>query len=824
MKFFYRLCLVPALAFSGQLFAQVPCGAVFYDGFESGSYAPAWTVGSASTVWSVTATNPASGTYRLEGTGADNTHMTGLSTTFASCTPSTISWDMYPNGTGACNYVVGGDNAVTPTNCVFFCYYTSSTNGIRFVSGSTVQYTVPVINTWYHVEMRNINWSAHTFDIYIDNNLITTGFAFRSSSENSLTNLNLYNYTSGTFGAWDNINVGGTFITANSFSSSVSCNGGSDGGVSLNVSGGTPAYSYSWSTGATTQNVSGLTAGTYSVVITDAGGCHDTLSSISVTEPTPVMSTASVSDVQCNGGGNGGIDQAPGGGTPGYTFMWSDGSITEDIAALAAGTYSVTVTDMNGCTGTATYVVTEPPAITTSVSSTGVLCNGGSDGSASITPSGGTPGYTYAWNTGDVTQNISNEPAGTYSCSVTDANGCQATGLVTITEPAALSMMLSFSQVTCNGLSDGSVTANVSGGTPSYTYNWSNGGTAQSISSLSPGTYVCTLSDMNGCSGLDSVTITEPSALALALSSLDVTCPGGTNGAASVAVAGGTPGYTMMWSNSATTDTTMNLSAGVYSVNVTDMNGCTAADSVSISAPAPFSLTAATSDPTTCAGNDGTIDLTVSGGTPGYSFSWSNSAATEDLYFLSAGTYSVDVTDTNGCTSGASFLLNDPAPPVVTLSLPGATHCVNDAPFALTGGSPAGGTWSGTGVSGSNFNPSVSGTGSFVVTYTYTAPTGCSASATDTVTVSSCTGIDEMPADQLISVYPNPTNGNVALNCNNISGEITAEIINPLGQVIEARTFTGNRLDFDLSAQPAGVYLVRVRTSQGTVAKKVVKQ
>ncbi|MBK6889604.1 MAG: SprB repeat-containing protein [Sphingobacteriales bacterium] len=294
-------------------------------------------------------------------------------------------------------------------------------------------------------------------------------------------------------------------------STDVTTNGGSDGTASVTASGGTPPYTYLWNTGATTSSISGLVAGTYSVTVTDAKGCTAECST-TVNEPGCNLSaTADGTPVSCNDGSDGTATATPTGNNGAVTYLWSNGATTQTISGLSAGTYTVTITDAVNCTAIASYTVTEPPVMDVTCSSTDVTTNGGSDGTASVTASGGTPPYTYLWNTGATTSSISGLVAGTYSVTVTDAKGCTAECSTTVNEPGCnLSASADGTPVSCNDGSDGTATATPTGNNGAVTYLWSNGATTQSISGLSAGTYTVTITDAVNCTAIASYTVTEP--------------------------------------------------------------------------------------------------------------------------------------------------------------------------------------------------------------------------------------------------------------------------------------------------------------------------
>jgi hypothetical protein len=649
------------------------CGPVFYDGFESGSYTPTWSMGSGLTSGAVTTTSPANGMYRLEGTGGVNTHLTGFSTTIASATPTHISWWIYPSGTASSNYVVLGDASVTATNCISFCYWQGGTN-IRFVSGSTAVYNCAP-NQWHHVEMRNVNFTTHVFDIYINNTLVQANFPFRSSTQNSLSKIHLYNFSS-SVGVWDDITIGNSEpITLSETHTPALCYGAATGSIDLTASSTNPgSLNYAWSNTANTQDVSGLLAGTYSVLVTDALGCTDSITNISITQPNIIVSDTTSTQPTCPGGTNGTASITTSGGTPGYSYLWSNGSTTPNISSLAAGTYQCTVTDTNGCPHINSVVVAEPPAFNASFNTSSPSCFGDGNGSTGIQMSGGTPGYTYLWSTTETTPAISN---------------------------------------------------------------------------LSAGWYYCTTTDTNNCSHQDSVYISEPALLNIALSS---------------------------------------------------------------------------THPSTCGGNNGSINATITGGTAGYNYLWSNGATTEDLAGLSQGGYTLELTDTNGCADTVFIALTDPTPTSVTLDIPEDTVCLTNGAFNLTGASVSGGTYSGSGVSGGSFTPSIAGAGSQNITYNYTDANNCVTSAQDIIVVSPCLGLEDEGTENLVRLYPNPATSFIHIELLSAGTPVGITLVDGLGQIMETHPFIQQNTVINIAQYPAGIYYVHIQEGQKVRVEKLIVQ
>ncbi|SHM61761.1 gliding motility-associated C-terminal domain-containing protein [Chitinophaga jiangningensis] len=468
----------------------------------------------------------------------------------------------------------------------------------------------------------------------------------------------------------------------------VNCNGDSTGSASVAADGGLRPYQYSWSTGATTASITNLKAGTYTCTITDRNGC-DTTATFTITEKAAVTGTVTQDNVLCNGGNTGSITLTATGGTAPYTYLWSNGATTAAISGLTIGTYTCTITDANGCTGTVSASITEPPVLGFTTSQVNVNCNGSNTGSATVNPEGGSRPYSYLWSNGATTATINNLTAGTYTCTITDRLGCDTTASFTITEKDAVTTVITVDSVLCNGASTGRISLAVSGGTTPYTYLWSNGATTATISNVAAGTYTATITDANGCDTTVSATITQPELLRFTTSQTDINCNGGNTGSATVTPAGGHSPYTYLWSNGASTATVNGLTAGTYTCTITDANGCDTTTTITISQKAVIA-TAVTQTNVLCnGGNTGTVTLTVTGGTTPYTYSWSNGASTSTVNNLTAGSYNYTITDANGCDTSGTVIVTEPAVLAATVTRTNAdcgTGNNGTATVAVTGG------------------------------------------------------------------------------------------------------------------------------------------
>jgi hypothetical protein len=455
----------------------------------------------------------------------------------------------------------------------------------------------------------------------------------------------------------------GTFTQTN-----VLCFGQSTGAINLTVSGGTVGYSYAWSNNALSEDISGIPAGFYSVVVTDGNGCTFNTSAI-ITEPAQgVQITSNITNVDCYGNSTGAIDLTLSGGLAPYTYAWSNSATTQDITGLIAGNYVVQITDDNGCFSQTSYQVsqaTQPLALSTVMTPEG--CYGGNNGGLDLSIVGGTSPFTYAWigpsGYTATSQDLLNVYTGIYNVTVTDVNGCSAQLSDTVSEPAAYALSHVITNVDCFGNSTGSVNLTVNGGTPGYAYNWNNGTTTQDISNVLAGTYSVVVTDANGCTLHDTVSITQPG-FATTLSSVvsNVSCQGGLNGSINITVVSANTGLTYLWNNQAVSEDISNLGAGTYTVTVTDANGCVNTLSSTVTQPSVLTLSSTTINPLCTDSLNGSIDLTVNGGTSPYTYLWNTTATTEDISGLLEGTYFVTVTDANGCSATSSIQLVDPSP------------------------------------------------------------------------------------------------------------------------------------------------------------------
>lgn len=459
-----------------------------------------------------------------------------------------------------------------------------------------------------------------------------------------------------------------TITTSNQVN--VLCNGTSTGSFDVVASGGTAPYDYELLLGASsiatfnnvagTQSFTGLAAGTYTIDVTDDNGCTET-TTITITEnPAITISETNNTPATC-GSNNGSSTVSASGGAGSFTYSWNTSPVQTGATAsgLGAGSYTVTATDGSGCTQTLNVSITSSGGPTVSITSqTNPLCNGGATGTATANATGGTGTINYSWSpTGGSTATGTGLSGGiTYTVTATDANGCVGSTTVTLTDPALLTVSTSSTDATCSQ-SDGTLTAVGSGGTGTISYSWNtspvqNTATATGVPA---GSYTVTATDANGCTATANQSVNNIGAPTISIvSQTDVTCNGDTDGTATVNGTG-TGSITYSWNTTPvqTSATATGLSAGTYIVTVTDGSGCTATQSITIGEPAAVTGVAS-STPANCAVSDGTASVVASGGDGNYTYSWTGGSTNSTATGLAPGSYTVTITDGNGCTGTAT--------------------------------------------------------------------------------------------------------------------------------------------------------------------------
>ena len=428
------------------------------------------------------------------------------------------------------------------------------------------------------------------------------------------------------------------------------------GTVVLNVSGGTPPYTYDWGNGVATQDLNEVGAGNYSVWIKDANDC-ELQEMINIFSPDEIESNLSpiIDSVDCFGNTTGSINVTIVGGETPYDYLWSNGETTSSISNLSAGTYNLIVTDDNNCKYEESFIVEEPDLLEATYVEANVDCFGNSTGEIDITVSGGTLQYSYDWSNLTSNEDLFNIPTGAYDLTITDANSCITSVSVNINQPSDIIYSVSTIDLLCEGEDEGQISiSSISGGTPGYSYSINGGVSYQNsniFTNLQSGNYSVRIKDANNCEKFQSYSITQPNGY-----STDVTiqniegCNGDATGSINFTISGNTPPYSYSWSNNESTSSISAIVVGNYEVTVSDANSCEMTYSYFVSEPEAIFLDYDIQLASCEEKNDGAITTMVIGGTAPYYYQWGTGETTSDIFYLPKGEYSLSVSDSKGCT------------------------------------------------------------------------------------------------------------------------------------------------------------------------------
>ncbi len=461
-----------------------------------------------------------------------------------------------------------------------------------------------------------------------------------------------------------------TEITLSTFNTTAATCGSANGGILAQATGGAGTFSYSIDgLGGSTTNGSGsfgsLASGEYEVIVEDMNGCVASFSTVVIATGGAAITGTTQTNVTCPGGDNGTVSvtaTSPNGGLE-YAAGGSGYQASSTVGGLSAGDNIVTVRDALGCIDSTIVTITEPSPFTINLTPTDVSCYDGDDGEISVSAAGGsgTLAYSIDGMNFQSSTDFTGLMAGDYTVTVKDAGQCEGEAMVTIDEPTEIHITSSYLNVDCYGDQTGSITATAVGGTGAMTYSIDGTGFQASgtFTNLSAGNYIVIAKDANNCTVTQMVVVSEPDQLVLTANVSDVSCAGGHDGVVDLTVTGGTTPMAFVWSNGVTTEDIFNLGPDNYSVIVTDANGCTETGNWDITEPSnAITINGTVTDATGATNNDGAVDITVTGGTPSYSYSWNNGDMTEDIFALLPGVYVVTVTDANGCSMQGSFTVN----------------------------------------------------------------------------------------------------------------------------------------------------------------------
>ena len=609
------------------------------------------------------------------------------------------------------------------------------------------------------------------------------------------------------------------------------CVPGNNGIITVTAVGGIGTLNYDLGSGTQTSNVfTNLGSGNYTVTVSDANGCSASSTTNLSAPNAPSITNAVSSDITCNGLNNGSITVGTvSGGTTPYSYSIDNCTTYQggnSFTNLSAGTYTVCVKDANNCTVTSTLVINEPAAMSiTNLNTTNPNCVPGNNGSITVTASGGLGTLNYDLGSGSQTINtFTNLGSGNYTVTVSDANGCSAISTTNLSAPNAPSITNAVSSdITCNGLNNGSITiSTVSGGTTPYSFSIDNCTTYQvgnSFTNLSAGTYTVCVKDANNCTVTSTLLINEPTAVAIStLSNTNPNCVPGNNGSITVTASGGigTLNYDL-GSGSQTNNAFANLGSGNYTVTVSDANGCSASITTNLSAPNAPSITNAVSSDISCNGlNNGSITVsTVSGGTTPYSYSIDNCATYQvgnNFTNLSTGIYTVCVKDGNNCTVTSTIIISEPTPISITNLNTTNPNCVPGNNGSITVTASGGiGTLNYDLGSGSQTSNAFTNLGSGNYTVTVSDANGCSASSTTNLSAPNAPSIIAVSTTNITCNGLN--NGNITMNT--VSGGTT-----PYSYSIDnCTTYQGGNSFSNLSA---GIYTICVKDGNNCTVTNIV--
>jgi hypothetical protein len=517
-----------------------------------------------------------------------------------------------------------------------------------------------------------------------------------------------------------------------------------------------------------------------------------------VVDPLQITATASATTV-CDG------DQVQLTGSGATNYVWSSGgtSSVEVVTPSTTTTYTLLGNDPNGCAGstTVTVNVNALPTINATASN-GLICEGTSD---TLTASGGT---SYRWSSGGTaaTEIVAPTTTTTYTVTGTDVNGCSSTSSITVNvNPSPTITALTLDTTVC----DGSNATLIADGGLSYLWNNNNTNDTIVVNPIGTTSYTVTGTDANGCSNTATVTV-----LTNALPTVDLGTDVNQCGS-SATLDAGPAGVTYVWSSGGTTQTEVVTADGSYNVTVTDANGCSNSDTINVILLA---------NPVVNLGSDGSVcgNVVLDAQNQGSTYIWNDNSSGQTLNVTTNGTYYVTVVNSDGCTSSDTIALVVNANPTTTASASATTVCLDDANVTLTG-TPAGGTFSGPGVSANSFDPSI-GAGAQTIVYSFTDNNGCTGTSTVVVNVNACVGITEN-ANTSFGAYPNPTDGLLNVVFNVTAEEAVIVVTDVTGKVVMTQQIngvqSGSVAGINLGNEAAGIYFMRVQVGTVSSVQKI---
>jgi hypothetical protein len=597
----------------------------------------------------------------------------------------------------------------------------------------------------------------------------------------------------------------------------VSCYGAADGSAAVGAAGGMPPYAYSWSSGQFGPEAGALPAGLHHITVSDAGGCT---ASITVLIPAPAELTlaAQVDHATICSGQDGQVEASAGGGTPPYSYQWNNGQSGQVASGLAAGFYEVSVTDARGCQAVAEVIVFAGGA--EFESEVAILeqptCGSAQDGAVEVSITGGTPPYAYTWSDGQTTPVAAGLAPGHHAVVITDAAGCSVVDTVFLTAQYQMLVGMNLLEaVACHNSSTGRIQANPIGGTPPFAFLWDNGQTVGTLSGLSAGSYFVTITDANGCMVSGGAMLQNPPLLELAFEAVFPACSGDDDGQAVANPVGGTPPYSYQWSNGQNGPIALGLAAGVYSLTVTDANGCTAAASVDLPALPALLVQIAAASPANCPeATDGAAMANAEGGMPPYTYYWSDGQDGQSAFGLAPGLYTVTLVDSNGCEATADANISALAyEPNLAIELEGYT--------LIAAESGAEYQWidcdTGLPIAGANaqsYTAEVDGA------YAVILSDGECQATSECVEVVIVSTSDKGVGQSHAIAFPNPNEGQYTLS---LPWAAEVSLYDSAGRLLRSGRYPAGQHDMAIEA-PAGLYLLVLQSAEETQTLRLVRQ
>lgn len=586
------------------------------------------------------------------------------------------------------------------------------------------------------------------------------------------------------------------------------CANGTAGSINLAVAGGAAGYTYQWNDNNPNANRTGLTAGAYSVVVTDANGC-------SASVVASIASTGSI-DANFNYAGtycapSAAVSFTNAGTQNGVTHVWQlEGNNTSSQAApsytyASAGSYTVAHTVSNAvCSNTVTKTINVKPQPAIAASVEQIPCNGGGDGSITLNVTNGLPPYAFNWGSDVTSQNRMNLGVGNYNVVVTDANNCSSSYSAAIVDGSPINVSENHNNVTCHSGTNGSINITATGGILPYSYRWSNGDMAEDIANVPAAQYIVTVTDAHDCSAITSIAVTQPEALQVSLSKTDATCYGASTGAVSVSVTGGVQPLSYLWSNAVQQANLSNVQAGGYTLSVTDAAGCRVVANATVAQPQAITINETLVNPTCFGRGDGSIALAANGGAGTYTFKLNNNNVQGVINGLQAGVYHVEAIDASGCSTLKDISLVAPAAMELNATIEnekcGAPNTGSVSINVIGGNAPYTYTWNNS-MTGNSIN--LLGAGTYVVAVVDAK--GCTQTKANVVSASQ--GLK-------VAVAANE------LPCNVAKGEASITVLNGLAPYTFA--WANGAITPSLNNVLPGTYAVTIRDAAGCAMDTVV--